>query len=109
MPSSAPAPTARSSASSYVQRHVFESLPALRTTRPLVYEAVARLDAGLDAHVQVGPAEVAAARTPQQAADAAIQVYGAAGFGPDTRGRCGAADPRAGHARMLMGGLPAFR
>ncbi|MFJ8078253.1 acyl-CoA dehydrogenase family protein [Streptomyces sp. NPDC096176] len=67
-----------------VQRHVFESLLALRTTRPLVYEAVARLDAGLDAHVEVGLAKVAAARTLQQVADAAIQVYGAAGLGPDT-------------------------
>lgn len=67
-----------------VQRHVFESLLALRTTRPLVYEAVARLDAGLDAHVEVGLAKVSAARTLQQVADAAIQVYGAAGLGPDT-------------------------
>ncbi|WP_215450369.1 acyl-CoA dehydrogenase family protein [Streptomyces sp. ATCC 21386] len=67
-----------------VQRHVFESLLALRTTRPLVYEAVARLDAGLDAHVEVGLAKVAAARALQQVADAAIQVYGAAGLGPDT-------------------------
>ncbi|WP_247195689.1 acyl-CoA dehydrogenase family protein [Streptomyces sp. GESEQ-35] len=67
-----------------VQRHVFESLLALRTTRPLVYEAVARLDAGLDAHVEVGLAKVAAARTLQQVTDAAIQVHGAAGLGPDT-------------------------
>lgn len=67
-----------------VQRHVFESLLALRTTRPLVYEAVARLDAGLDAHVEVGLAKVAAVRTLQQVADAAIQVHGAAGLGPDT-------------------------
>ncbi|MEU3170493.1 acyl-CoA dehydrogenase family protein [Streptomyces sp. NPDC007000] len=67
-----------------VQQHVFESLLALRTTRPLVYEAVARLDAGADAHVEVGLAKVAAARTLQQVADAAIQVHGAAGLGPDT-------------------------
>ncbi|MEV6736375.1 acyl-CoA dehydrogenase family protein [Streptomyces sp. NPDC051104] len=67
-----------------VQRHVFESLLVLRTTRPLVYEAVARLDAGLDAHVEVGLAKVAAARTLQQVTDAAIQVHGAAGLGPDT-------------------------
>ncbi|MFF5967717.1 acyl-CoA dehydrogenase family protein [Streptomyces collinus] len=67
-----------------VQRHIFEALLALRTTRPLVYEAVARLDAGADAHVEVGLAKVAAARTLQQVADAAIQVYGAAGLGPDT-------------------------
>ncbi|MYQ36269.1 acyl-CoA dehydrogenase family protein [Streptomyces sp. SID4956] len=67
-----------------VQRHVFESLLALRTTRPLVHEAVSRLDAGADAHVEVGLAKVAAARTLQQVADAAIQVHGAAGLGPDT-------------------------
>ncbi|WP_073949320.1 acyl-CoA dehydrogenase family protein [Streptomyces kebangsaanensis] len=67
-----------------VQRHVFEALLALRTTRPLVYEAVARLDADLDAHVEVGLAKVAAARTLQQVADAAIQIHGAAGLGPDT-------------------------
>ena len=67
-----------------VQRHVFESLLALRTTRPLVHEAVARLDMGVDAHVEVGLAKVAAARTLQLVADAAIQVHGAAGLGPDT-------------------------
>ncbi|KJY42864.1 acyl-CoA dehydrogenase [Streptomyces sp. NRRL B-1568] len=67
-----------------VQRHVFESLLALRTTRPLVYEAVSRLDAGLDARLEVGLAKVAAARTLHQVADAAIQVHGAAGLGPDT-------------------------
>ncbi|MEU6286776.1 acyl-CoA dehydrogenase family protein [Streptomyces sp. NPDC046988] len=67
-----------------IQRHVFESLLALRTTRPLVHEAVARLDAGADAHVEVGLAKVAAARTLQLVADAAIQVHGAAGLGPDT-------------------------
>lgn len=67
-----------------VQRHVFESLLALRTTRPLVHEAVARLAAGEDAHVEVGLAKVAAARTLQQVVDAAIQVHGAAGLGPDT-------------------------
>ncbi|MFG2995068.1 acyl-CoA dehydrogenase family protein [Streptomyces sp. NPDC048340] len=67
-----------------VQRHVFESLLALRSTRPLVHEAVARIGAGLDAHVEVGLAKVAAARMLQQVADAAIQVHGAAGLGPDT-------------------------
>ncbi|MEU8953476.1 acyl-CoA dehydrogenase family protein [Streptomyces sp. NPDC048518] len=67
-----------------VQRHVFEALLALRTTRPLVYEAVAEVAAGNDAHVEVGLAKVAAARTLQQVTDAAIQVYGAAGLGPDT-------------------------
>ncbi|MEU1157660.1 acyl-CoA dehydrogenase family protein, partial [Streptomyces sp. NPDC005918] len=67
-----------------VQRHVFEALLALRTTRPLVYEAVAEVAAGNDAHVEVGLAKVAAARTLQQITDAAIQVYGAAGLGPDT-------------------------
>ncbi|WP_267245524.1 acyl-CoA dehydrogenase family protein [Streptomyces sp. PR69] len=67
-----------------VQRHVFDALLALRSARPLVYEAVARIDAGLDAHVEVGLAKVAAARMLQQVADAAIQVHGAAGLGPDT-------------------------
>ncbi|MEU2394064.1 acyl-CoA dehydrogenase family protein [Streptomyces sp. NPDC007369] len=67
-----------------VQQHVFDALLALRTTRPLVYEAVALLDAGRDAHTEVGLAKVAAARMLQQVADAAIQVHGAAGLGPDT-------------------------
>lgn len=67
-----------------VQRHLFDALLALRTTRPLVYEAVARLDAGRDAHVEVGLAKVAAARMLQEVTDAAIQVHGAAGLGPDT-------------------------
>src|SRR5690606_24901519 len=67
-----------------VQRHVFESLLALRTTRPLVHQAVSRLDAGAEAHVEVGLAKAAAARRLQQVAAAAIQVHGAAGLGPDT-------------------------
>ncbi|MFJ3202538.1 acyl-CoA dehydrogenase family protein [Streptomyces sp. NPDC086989] len=67
-----------------VQRHVFEALLALRTTRPLVHEAAAVIGAGGDAHVEVGLAKVAAARMLQQVADAAIQVHGAAGLGPDT-------------------------
>ncbi|MFF3325551.1 acyl-CoA dehydrogenase family protein [Streptomyces sp. NPDC002889] len=67
-----------------VQQHVFESLLALRTTRPLVHEAVALIDAGRDAHIEVGLAKVAAARMLQQVADAAVQVHGAAGLGPDT-------------------------
>lgn len=67
-----------------VQQHVFEGLLALRTTRPIVHEAVARISAGLDAHVEVGLAKVAAARMLQQVTDAAIQVHGAAGLGPDT-------------------------
>ncbi|MFI5763698.1 acyl-CoA dehydrogenase family protein [Streptomyces sp. NPDC051563] len=67
-----------------VQSHVFESLLALRTTRPLVHEAVAGISAGRDAHVEVGLAKVAAARMLQQVADAAIQIHGAAGLGPDT-------------------------
>ncbi|WP_405605657.1 acyl-CoA dehydrogenase family protein [Streptomyces sp. NBC_01410] len=67
-----------------VQQHIFDALLALRTTRPLVYEAVAHLDAGRDAHVEVGLAKVAAARMLQQVADAAIQIHGAAGLGPDT-------------------------
>ncbi|WP_328682505.1 acyl-CoA dehydrogenase family protein [Streptomyces sp. NBC_00322] len=67
-----------------VQHHLFDALLALRTTRPLVYEAVAHLDAGRDAHVEVGLAKVAAARMLQQVADSAIQIHGAAGLGPDT-------------------------
>ncbi|WP_407841605.1 acyl-CoA dehydrogenase family protein [Streptomyces sp. DSM 116496] len=67
-----------------VQSHVFESLLALRTTRPLVHEAVAAIGAGRDAHVEVGLAKVAAARMLQQVTDAAIQIHGAAGLGPDT-------------------------
>ncbi|MFD8795891.1 acyl-CoA dehydrogenase family protein, partial [Streptomyces vinaceus] len=67
-----------------VQSHVFEALLALRTTRPLVHEAAAKIAAGLDAHVEVGLAKVAAARLLQQVADAAVQVHGAAGLGPDT-------------------------
>ncbi|MGW2015081.1 acyl-CoA dehydrogenase family protein [Streptomyces sp. NPDC001927] len=67
-----------------VQQHVFEALLALRTTRPLVHEAVSLLVAGRDARTEVGLAKVAAARMLQKVADAAIQVHGAAGLGPDT-------------------------
>ncbi|MGA4839069.1 acyl-CoA dehydrogenase family protein [Streptomyces sp. G45] len=67
-----------------VQGHVFESLLALRAARPLVHEAVARLAAGEDAHVEVGLAKVAAARALERVVDAAVQIHGAAGLGPDT-------------------------
>lgn len=67
-----------------VQQHVFDALLALRTTRPLVHEAVALIASGQDARTEVGLAKVAAARMLQQVADSAIQVYGAAGLGPDT-------------------------
>ncbi|MFF8378217.1 acyl-CoA dehydrogenase family protein [Streptomyces sp. NPDC015661] len=67
-----------------VQQHVFESLLALRTTRPLVYEAMALVAEGRDAHVELGLAKTAAARTLQEVADRAVQVFGAAGLGPDT-------------------------
>ena len=67
-----------------VQQLVFDALLAIRTTRPLVYEAVARLASGQDARVETGLAKVAAARMLQQVTDAAIQVHGAAGLGPDT-------------------------
>ncbi|MER8046901.1 acyl-CoA dehydrogenase family protein [Streptomyces sp. NPDC094032] len=67
-----------------VQRHVFEALLALRSTRPLVYEAMALVAEGRDAHVEVGLAKTAAARTLQDVADRAVQVFGAAGLGPDT-------------------------
>ncbi|MFE5908143.1 acyl-CoA dehydrogenase family protein [Streptomyces wedmorensis] len=67
-----------------VQQHLFEALLALRTTRPLVYEAMALVADGRDAHVEVGLAKTAAARTLQDVADRAVQVFGAAGLGPDT-------------------------
>lgn len=67
-----------------VQQMVFDSLLAIRSTRPLVHEAAARLAAGGDARLETGLAKVAAARMLQQVADAAIQVHGAAGLGPDT-------------------------
>ncbi|MCQ4079263.1 acyl-CoA dehydrogenase family protein [Streptomyces sp. RB6PN25] len=67
-----------------VQQLVFDALLAIRSTRPLVHEAVARLEAGEDARVDTGLAKVAAARMLQHVADAAIQVHGAAGLGPDT-------------------------
>ncbi|WP_017238375.1 acyl-CoA dehydrogenase family protein [Streptomyces sp. SS] len=67
-----------------VQQHVFEALLALRATRPLVYEAMALVADGRDAHVEVGLAKTAAARTLQDVADRAVQVFGAAGLGPDT-------------------------
>ncbi|MFI8513185.1 acyl-CoA dehydrogenase family protein [Streptomyces sp. NPDC085460] len=67
-----------------VQQHVFESLLALRTARPLVHEAMALVAEGREAHVEVGLAKTAAARTLQEVADRAVQVFGAAGLGPDT-------------------------
>ncbi|MFE1172866.1 acyl-CoA dehydrogenase family protein [Streptomyces sp. NPDC058773] len=67
-----------------VQQMVFDSLLAIRSTRPLVHEAAARLAAGDDARLETGLAKVAAARMLQQVTDAAIQVHGAAGLGPDT-------------------------
>lgn len=67
-----------------VQRHVFEALLALRSARPLVHEAMALVAGGRDAHVEVGLAKTAAARALQDVADRAVQVFGAAGLGPDT-------------------------
>ncbi|MEV4748873.1 acyl-CoA dehydrogenase family protein [Streptosporangium sp. NPDC049248] len=67
-----------------VQALVFDALLAIRTTRPLVFEAVALVEAGLDARVETGLAKVATARMLQQVTDAAIQVHGAAGLGPGT-------------------------
>ncbi|WP_223837662.1 acyl-CoA dehydrogenase family protein [Streptomyces venezuelae] len=67
-----------------VQQHVFDALLALRTTRPLVHEAVALVAAGREARTEVGLAKVAAARMLQQVTDSAIQIHGAAGLGPDT-------------------------
>ncbi|MFF8835710.1 acyl-CoA dehydrogenase family protein [Streptomyces sp. NPDC015130] len=67
-----------------IQQHVFEALLTLRTTRPLVYEAMALVAEGRDAQVEVGLAKTAAARALQEVADRAVQVFGAAGLGPDT-------------------------
>ncbi len=67
-----------------VQQLVFDALLAIRTTRPLVFEAVTLAEAGRDARIETGLAKVAAARMLQQVTDAAIQVHGAAGLGPDT-------------------------
>lgn len=67
-----------------VQQHVFEALLALRTTRPLVHEAMALVADGRDARTETGLAKVAAARMLQQVTDAAVQIHGAAGLGPDT-------------------------
>lgn len=67
-----------------VQQFVFDSLLAIRTTRPLVFEAVALVEAGRDARTETALAKVAAARTLQQVADAAIQIHGAEGLGPDS-------------------------
>ncbi|MGV4926722.1 acyl-CoA dehydrogenase family protein (plasmid) [Streptomyces sp. BHT-5-2] len=67
-----------------VQQQLFEALLAIRSTRPLVHEAARLIEAGHDAHIEVGLAKVAAARMLQHVADAAVQVHGAAGLGPDT-------------------------
>lgn len=67
-----------------VQALVFDALLAIRTTRPLVFQVAHLLDAGRDARDDTALAKVAAARMLQQVSDAAIQVYGAAGLGPDT-------------------------
>ncbi|MFJ9434422.1 acyl-CoA dehydrogenase family protein [Streptomyces sp. NPDC101490] len=67
-----------------VQQHVFEALLALRTARPLAYEAMTLVAEGRDARVEVGLAKTAAARALQEVADRAVQVFGAAGLGPDT-------------------------
>ncbi|WP_433328371.1 acyl-CoA dehydrogenase family protein [Spirillospora sp. CA-294931] len=81
---SRPTATGRLADHQLVQRLVFEALLSIRTTRPLVHEAVARLEAGRDARLETGLAKVAAARMLQQVTDNAIQVHGAAGLGPDT-------------------------
>ncbi|GAA1010827.1 acyl-CoA dehydrogenase family protein [Acrocarpospora pleiomorpha] len=67
-----------------VQSLIFEALLAIRTTRALIFEAVALVAADQDARIETGLAKVAAARMLQQVTDAAIQVHGAAGLGPDT-------------------------
>ncbi|WP_246266593.1 acyl-CoA dehydrogenase family protein [Nonomuraea typhae] len=67
-----------------VQALVFDALLAIRTTRPLVFQVAALLEAGRDARRDTALAKVAAARMLQQVSDAAVQVYGAAGLGPGT-------------------------
>ncbi|WP_214106045.1 acyl-CoA dehydrogenase family protein [Acrocarpospora catenulata] len=67
-----------------VQRMVFEALLAIRSCRPLVFDTITRYDTGEDVSMEIGLAKVAAARMLNQVTDAAMQVYGAAGFGPDT-------------------------
>ncbi|WP_440089024.1 acyl-CoA dehydrogenase family protein [Streptosporangium sp. LJ11] len=81
---SRPASSGRLADLQLVQALVFDALLAIRTIRPLVFEAVALVEAGLDARVETGLAKVAAARMLHQVTDAAIQVHGAAGLGPDT-------------------------
>ncbi|WP_243710661.1 acyl-CoA dehydrogenase family protein [Actinomadura sp. KC216] len=81
---SRPAASGRLGDHQLVQQLVFDALLAIRTTRPLVFETAARIEAGHDARIETGLAKVAAARTLQRVTDAAIQVHGAAGLGPDT-------------------------
>ncbi|MGW6443355.1 acyl-CoA dehydrogenase family protein [Lentzea sp. NPDC055074] len=67
-----------------VQQHVFESLLAIRSARALTRQAADLVVAQQDARTEIGLAKVAAARTLHQVTDAAIQVFGAEGLGPDT-------------------------
>ncbi|WP_434443769.1 acyl-CoA dehydrogenase family protein [Lentzea sp. E54] len=67
-----------------VQQHVFDSLLAIRSARALSIAAADLVAADQDARTEIGLAKVAAARTLHQVTDAAIQVFGAEGLGPDT-------------------------
>ncbi|MBV2367231.1 acyl-CoA dehydrogenase family protein [Streptomonospora nanhaiensis] len=67
-----------------VRRLVFEAHLAIAGTRPLVDAAVREVAAGGDARQAVALAKVAAARMLSTVTDAAVQVYGAEGLGPDT-------------------------
>ncbi|GLY47351.1 acyl-CoA dehydrogenase family protein [Lentzea sp. NBRC 102530] len=67
-----------------VRQHVFESALAIRSARALTRQAADLVAAEEDARVEIGLAKVAAARTLHQVCDAAIQVFGAEGLGPDT-------------------------
>ncbi|QNM98979.1 acyl-CoA dehydrogenase family protein [Chitinimonas koreensis] len=63
-----------------IRRHVFESELAIRSARALLAEAAGLLDDGGDGEVAVNLAKVAASRALCQAADSAVQVWGAEGL-----------------------------
>ncbi|MDA0567443.1 acyl-CoA dehydrogenase family protein [Streptomonospora sp. S1-112] len=67
-----------------VRRLVFEAHLAIAGTRPLIDAAVREVAAEGDARQAVALAKVAAARMLSTVTDAAVQVHGAEGLGPDT-------------------------
>ncbi|MEV4748868.1 acyl-CoA dehydrogenase family protein [Streptosporangium sp. NPDC049248] len=60
-----------------VHGQVFDMFLAIRTTRPVVFEAVARMEAGLDTRLETGLAKVATARMLQQVTRGAAQIHSA--------------------------------